>query len=77
LKNNTKMKIPKKYMPMIDELYKDGEGYWCYSKEGYYFEEMGQGCHTAHEDTQHEIYLVIRTLKPCECAECKEILEKR
>lgn len=62
--------IPKKYMQNITEVYKDSEGWWAYSKKGYKFE--GMGCHTAHEDTQHELLKMIRTMVPCDCDQCME-----
>lgn len=61
-------KLPKKYQSMIEEISKDSDGYWAYSKKGFMFE--GMGCHTAHEYTQKELLSMIRTLKPCECKEC-------
>jgi hypothetical protein len=62
--------IPKKYMQHIKEVYKDADGWWAITKKGYRFAEME--CHTAHEDTQHELLKVIRTMEPCECSECTE-----
>jgi hypothetical protein len=62
--------IPKKYMKHIEEVYKDSDGWWCYSKKGYYFTHMD--CHTAHEDTQDQLLQVIRTLAPCDCDQCLE-----
>jgi hypothetical protein len=70
VKNNTKIKVPKKYEAFLDEIDLDGDGYWGYSKKGYQFEAMGGECHTAHEDTQKELLAVIRTLMPCNCKEC-------
>ncbi|MDH6367061.1 MULTISPECIES: hypothetical protein [unclassified Breznakia] len=60
MKNLTRIKIPKKYIKYIDEVTKDSDGYWAFSKEGVIFESMG--CHTAHEPSQKELLSVIRTL---------------
>jgi hypothetical protein len=62
--------IPKKYMEHIDEVYKDSDGWWAYTKKGFQF--AGMGCHTAHEDTQHELLKMIRTMEPCDCDQCME-----
>lgn len=75
MKNNTSIKVPKKYQPMLDEVYKDSDGYWAYSKAGYHFPEMG--CHTAHEDTQADLMRVVRNVQPCDCGECKELIAKQ
>ena len=74
MKNTTSIKIPKYLHYMIDEVYKDseGRGYWCFSKKGYYFSDMDYGVHIVREDTQKYIIDMIRSLKPCECDECKE-----
>lgn len=69
MKNRTKIKVPKKYEHMIEEIFHDSDGYWAYSNPGFEFEEMQ--CHTAHEDTQSRLLSVIRSLRPCECDECK------
>lgn len=69
MKNTTSIKIPKKYHHMLDEVYKDGDGYWATSQDGYYFKHMD--CHTAHEDTQNDLLSVIRTLDNCNCEECQ------
>lgn len=68
---NTNIKVPKKYQAMLEEIDFEGSesGYWAYTKKGYYFEEME--CHTAHEYTQKELLAVIRTIKPCDCENCK------
>lgn len=68
MKNSTNINIPKKYRYQLDEVYKDSEGYWAYSKKGYYFKAMGN--HTAHENSQTELLKVIRTLKYCGCDDC-------
>jgi hypothetical protein len=76
MKKTTNIKVPKKYQHMIDEIEQDSDGYWAYSKYGFYFEYMGNECHTAHEDTKTDLLKVIRSLKPCNCKECQEELNK-
>jgi hypothetical protein len=71
MKNFTNIKVPMKYQPMIDEIDKDSDGYWAYSKYGYHFAGMGGACHTAHEDTHKDLLSMIRTLEPCDCKDCK------
>ncbi|WP_336784099.1 hypothetical protein [Paenibacillus illinoisensis] len=68
MKNRTKIKVPLKYQPMIEEVDKDSDGYWAYSKPGFKFADME--CHTAHEDSQVDLLDVIRSLVPCDCKEC-------
>jgi hypothetical protein len=75
MKNNTKIKVAKKYLNQLNEIDLDGDGYWAYSKRGFYFEAMGRGTHTVCEDSQLELLKVIRSLKPCNCSECEEIKE--
>ena len=60
MKNSTKLKVPKKYQHMIDEVQKDCDGWWAYSKDGYIFESTS--CHTAHEYNQNDLLKEIRTL---------------
>lgn len=69
MKNDTTIKVPKKYQHMIEIIYKDSDGYWAETKDGYFFPNME--CHTAHEDTQTELLAEIRTISVCDCEECK------
>ncbi len=69
MKNNTSIKIPNKYKHMIDEVYKDSDGYWAYSKDGYRF--ISTDSHTAHGYTQAEFLDDIRSLAKCDCSECE------
>jgi hypothetical protein len=59
--NNTTIKVPKKYQPMLEVVDQDGDGYWAYAREGYIFK--GMGCGTAHEYTQKELLDMIRTIQ--------------
>lgn len=68
MKNNTTIKVPKKYQRMIDEIDKDMDGYWVYTRKGYYSPDTGT--HTIHEYTQHETLKMVRNLQPCDCEKC-------
>lgn len=61
MRNETTIKVPKKYEGMIELIEKDCDGYWAYAKEGYRF--AGMECGTAHEFTQKELLAMIRTLE--------------
>ena len=52
----------------MDEVFKDSDGYWAYTKKGFRFAETE--CHTAHGNTQKEILSDIRSMEPCDCDEC-------
>jgi hypothetical protein len=69
MQNTTSVKVPKKYEHMIKLIEKDDEGYWAISEDGYYF--GGMGAHTAHEYNQKELLAMIRTLRECDCEQCK------
>jgi len=66
--NSTTIKIPAKYANMLEEVFKDSDGYWAYTAKGFHSPQMG--CHTIHEDTQADLMRVIRGVKPCDCVEC-------
>lgn len=68
MKNETNIKVPKKYAGKLDEIYLDCDGYWAHTKKGYMV--AGMGSHTAHESTQQELLGMIRTIKKCDCEEC-------
>lgn len=71
MKNNTKMRVAKKYAHMLDEIYQEkNNGLWAYSKKGYMFKSMLS--HTAHEYNQKELYKIIQTLVPCDCRDCTD-----
>ena len=53
IKNNTNIKIAKKYQGFIDEILKEYEGYWVYLKEGYVFQSME--CGSKWFETQQEL----------------------
>ena len=70
MNNETNIKLPKKYYTMIDEMYKDEDGYWVYTSKGYYAAGMDKDCHTIHEDRQTELLQQIRRIEPCDCDDC-------
>lgn len=59
--NHTKMRVPKKYEHMIEEIIKDVDGYWIHLAEGFYSPETGT--HTIHEGTQKDALACIRNIK--------------
>lgn len=68
--NKTNLAIPKKYVPMIDEVFEDHDGYWAYSKPGYRFEQTES--HIAHDYTSKTVLMsYIRSLEVCDCDECE------
>lgn len=80
MKNNTKMKIAKKYQHMLEEISAEQYGYkvhevqtWAYSKDGYMF--GSSGCHTENGLTQRELYKAIQTLQKCDCKACEKVME--
>lgn len=81
MKNNTKMKVAKKYESMLEEISAEQYGHkvhevqtWAYSKDGFKF--GSSDCHTENGMTQKELYKAIQTLQPCDCEECKQALEE-
>jgi len=71
MKNETSIKVPKKYHKMIEEIYHDSDGYWCHTEKGYYAAGMDNECHTIHEDTHAYVLAQIRQIKSgCTCKEC-------
>lgn len=64
LKTNCNLKIPNKYLHMIEEVDYEGKesGYWVYLKEGYQAEK-GYGSRTIHEYTQVETLKAIRDIR--------------
>lgn len=79
MKNNTKMRIAKKYQHMIDEISAEFDGLytmtWAYAKQGYYF--GNSGTHTENGYTQKELYKAIQTLQKCDCTECEKAKQKK
>lgn len=58
-------KVPKKYQEAIHDIYQDEDGYWIELNKGwsipnYYAETI------IHEDTQAELFRILRTIKKSE-----------
>lgn len=58
--NNTTLKVPKKYHDMIEDIYKDIDGYWINLKEEFY--STGTGTNTIHEYTQKDVLKELKTI---------------
>jgi hypothetical protein len=69
--NTTTIKIANKYIDGLDEVFKDSDGYWAYTKKGFRFAETES--HTAHGSTQKELLSDVRSLEACDCHECQEV----
>ena len=66
--NRTTLKVPKKYQPMINEIWQEDDGfsehgpsYWVAIADGYWSPDMQ--CRTLHESTQKEILMLIRNIE--------------
>lgn len=71
MKNETKIKIPKKYYDRIKEIYYDDDGYWVNLNKGWSYD--GYGSHTIHSDTQQQVLKCIRDTELCDCDYCKKL----
>lgn len=63
------MRIPKKYAPRVQEVFKDDDGYWIYLNRGWFWDDPG--LHTIHEDTQRELLVQLRYTERCNCPYCQ------
>lgn len=56
---------------LIQEEYRDSDGYWIYLKPGW---QNGNdpGTHGIVEGTRREAYATLTNAKPCECADCRK-----
>lgn len=70
MKNDTAIKVPKKYEAVLAIVEEDPDGYWAYTVPGHYFVDAGPDCHTAHESSQRELLTVIRSVASCDCPRC-------
>lgn len=68
MKNSTKIKVPKKYEHMIEEIWQEDDGwsergpsYWVTIADGFWSPQMQ--CHTLHESSQKEILELIRGIE--------------
>lgn len=55
---------------LIQEEYRDVDGYWIYLKPGF---QCGHdpGVHGIHEDTKREAHSWLSSVIPCACDDCK------
>ena len=60
MKNQTSIKVPKKYHVAIDEIIKDVEGYWVYLNDGY--KSSDTMTYTIHEYTQKDVLKALQTI---------------
>lgn len=60
MKNQTSIKVPKKYQGAIDEIIKDVEGYWVYLNDGY--KSSDTMTYTIHEYTQKDVLKSLQTI---------------
>lgn len=61
MKNQTSIKIPKKYQVAIDEIIKDADGdYWVYLNDGY--KSSDTMTYTIHEYTQKDVLKALQTI---------------
>ncbi len=61
---------------LIAQEYRDSDGYWIYLKPGWQ-NGADPGTHSIVEDSKRDAYSTLRSAKPCDCAECKQILSRR
>ena len=59
MKNETSIRVPKKYEERIREIYHDEDGYWVYLNRGWRNYD-DYGLHVIHEDTQADVLKMIR-----------------
>ena len=69
MKNNTSIKVPKKYQHMIKEICHDEDGWWVCTKRGFYVEY--EGLHCMSFDTRKALERYIRTIGVCHCEDCE------
>jgi hypothetical protein len=56
---------------LIDEEYRDSDGYWIYLKPGYGCGD-DPGTHGIIEDTKRRAYSRLSSVEPCDCADCQQ-----
>lgn len=76
MKNETSIKVPKKYVERIKEIYHDDDGYWVITNPGWR-NGCDSECHVIHEDTKTAILQNIRWTEPCDCEECIQRLKQK
>jgi hypothetical protein len=57
---------------VIQEEYRDSDGYWIHLRPGYRSGQDPVGCqHSIVEDTKREAYSWLSNVRPCDCDDCK------
>jgi hypothetical protein len=59
-------------MKVADKIareYRDSDGYWIELAPGWKTDD----CHTIHEDTRRSALAKLRLVRPCDCAQCKQM----
>jgi len=60
---------------LIQEEYRDSDGYWIYLKPGWQ-NGLDPGTHGIVEDTKTRARAALSSVKPCDCAECLQLLKE-
>ena len=68
--NNTNIRVPKKYVERIKEIFHDDDGYWAYTNHGWRNGD-DYALHVIHEYTQAELLQQIKWTEPCDCDRCR------
>jgi hypothetical protein len=58
--------------PRIEAVEVNEDGFWAYTKPGFHdgYDEMGR-THGIHEDSWSAVLRQMRSIRPCDCADCK------
>lgn len=65
-----------KVSALIQEEYRDADGYWIYLTPGWQ-NGADPGTHGIIEDTKREAYRTLRSAKPCDCDDCKREMARK
>jgi hypothetical protein len=57
---------------IIQEEYRDGDGYWIYLKPGWQ-NGADPGTHGIVESTKRDAYSTLTMARPCDCDECRQL----
>lgn len=57
-----------KHEDLIEEQYRDSDGYWIYLKRGW---RIPGDAHGIVEDTKREALSKLRNVVPCDCDDCR------
>jgi hypothetical protein len=65
--NATLNRLQDQHRDKIAGWYKDSDGYWIDLRAGWQWQE----CHTVHEWNVRDAIASFRTVKPCDCGDCR------